>query len=272
MRGVPGAVAGDRQFLHYAGARVAVAWAVAASAFITVFGSREFGASDADIARLTTVFLISQVAGSLGGGVVGDRFGVRSLLVEGSLASLGAVVFAALATDLILIYVAIAIAGLVSMLIVADITMVLDMAPESHWPAYMAALNLILGPLALPAPLILGLLVDVAGFRMMFAIAIALALIGLAAVLSFALRPPRTVEIPLGRPSIGANGCSHISLVRDRALPDPALPQVASVPLPSPSVTIILARRFHVAWGVHRFTPPGCGCAGPQLRASLPAA
>jgi len=194
MRGIPGAVAGDRQFLHYAGARVAVAWAVAASAFITVFGSREFGASDADIARLTTVFLLSQVAGSLGGGMVGDRFGVRSLLVAGSLASLGAVVVAALATDLILVYVAIAIAGLVSMLIVADITMVLDTAPESRRPAYMAALNLILGPLSLPAPLILGLLVDVAGFRMMFTIAIALALIGLAAALSFALRPPRTVE------------------------------------------------------------------------------
>jgi MFS family permease len=126
--------------------------------------------------------------------MVGDRFGVRSLLVAGSLASLGAVVVAALATDLILVYVAIAIAGLVSMLIVADITMVLDTAPESRRPAYMAALNLILGPLSLPAPLILGLLVDVAGFRMMFTIAIALALIGLAAALSFALRPPRTVE------------------------------------------------------------------------------
>ncbi len=126
--------------------------------------------------------------------MVGDRFGVRSLLVAGSLASLGAVVVAALATDLTLIYAAIAIAGLVSMLIVADITMVLDMAPESRRPAYMAALNLILGPLSLPAPLILGLLVDVAGFRMMFTIAIALALIGLAAVLSFALRPARTVR------------------------------------------------------------------------------
>lgn len=126
--------------------------------------------------------------------MVGDRFGVRSLLVAGSLASLGAVVVAALATDLTLIYAAIAIAGLVSMLIVADITMVLDMAPESRRPAYMAALNLILGPLSLPAPLILGLLVDVAGFRMMFTIAIALALIGLAAVLSFALRLARTVR------------------------------------------------------------------------------
>ncbi len=61
-------------------------------------------------------------------------------------------------------------------------------------PAHMAALNLILGPLALPAPLILGLFVDTAGFRIMFAIAIVLALIGLAAVLSFALHPARAVE------------------------------------------------------------------------------
>ena len=195
MRGIPGAVAADRGFLHYAGARVPVVWAVAASAFITVFGARELGATDADIARLTTVFLISQVIGSLGGGLIGDRLGVRSLLVGGSLASLGAVTLAVLASDLTLVFAAIAVAGLMSMLIVADITMVLRLAPEPRRPAYMAALNLILGPLALPAPLVFGLVVDAAGFRAMFAAAIGVALVGLAAVFSFVLRPNGTVDV-----------------------------------------------------------------------------
>lgn len=194
MRGIPGDVAGDRQFLS-----------LRRRARRRRLGRRGLGVHHRF--RLQGIWrerrrhrpadhcIPCKPGGRFsGGGVVGDRFGVRSLLVAGSLASLGAVVVAALATDLTLIYAAIAIAGLVSMLIVADITMVLDMAPESRRPAYMAALNLILGPLSLPAPLILGLLVDVAGFRMMFTIAIALALIGLAAVLSFALRLARTVR------------------------------------------------------------------------------
>lgn len=194
MRGIPRAVSRDHRFLHYAGARVIVAWAVSASAFITVFGTLELGATDADVARLTTVFLVSQVLGSLTGGLLGDRFGVRLLPVVGCLASLTAVALAAIATDLTLIYAAVGVAGLMSMLIVADITMVLELAPVSHRPAYMAGLNLILGPLALPAPLLLGLLIDVSGFRTMFVAAIAVGVVGLAAVVTFAFRSAQTVD------------------------------------------------------------------------------
>jgi MFS family permease len=158
-----------------------------------VLGARDLGATGADVARLTTVFLLSQVTVSLSGGWLGDWFGVRILPVLGSLATVAAIALAFSATDLTLIYAAVALAGLVSMLIVADITIVLEVAPAAKRPEYMAGLNLILGPLALPAPLLLGRLVDVAGFHTMFGAAIVVALAGLLAVLAFAFGPGRKI-------------------------------------------------------------------------------
>ncbi len=191
MRKIPRVLVEDRGFLYYAGARVIVAWAMAAGAFIAVFGARDLGATDSDVARLTTVFLLSQVTGSLSGGWFGDRFGVRYLPVLGSLATVVAVSLAFSATDLTLIYAAVGMAGMASMVIVADITIVLERAPDLCRPTYMAGLNLILGPLALPAPLLLGRLVDVAGFHTMFGTTIVVALAGLLAVLGFAFGPGR---------------------------------------------------------------------------------
>lgn len=188
MRRIPRVFVDNPGFLHYAGARVVVAWAVAATAFIAVYGSRDLGATDSDVARLTTVFLLSQVIGSLSGGWLGDRFGVRMLPILGSLATIVAAVLAVSATNLALIYAAVGASGLVSVIIVSDITVVLELAPESQRPTYMAALNMILGPLSLPAPLLLGWLVDTGGFRGMFTTAIVVGVVGLAAVLSFAIR------------------------------------------------------------------------------------
>jgi hypothetical protein len=195
MRKIPRVFIEDRGFLYYAGARVVVAWAIAATAFITVLGARDLGATGADVARLTMVFLLSQVTGSLSGGWLADWFGVRFLPVLGSLATVAAIALAFSATDLTLIYAAVALAGLVSMLIIADITIVLEVAPAAKRPQYMAGLNLILGPLALPAPLLLGRLVDVAGFHTMFGAAIVVALAGLLAVLGFAFGPGRKMAL-----------------------------------------------------------------------------
>lgn len=201
MRKIPRVFVEDRGFLYYAGARVVVAWAIAATAFIAVLGARDLGATGADVARLTTVFLLSQVTGSLSGGWLGDWFGVLILPVLGSLATVAAIALAFSATDLTLIYAAVALAGLVSMLLIADITIVLEVAPAAKRPEYMAGLNLILGPLALPAPLLLGRLVDVAGFHTMFGAAIVVALTGLLAVLAFAFGPGRTMAARVPAPA-----------------------------------------------------------------------
>jgi hypothetical protein len=87
------------------------------------------------------------------------------------------------------------------MLLIADITIVLEVAPAAKRPEYMAGLNLILGPLALPAPLLLGRLVDVAGFHTMFGAAIVVALTGLLAVLAFAFGPGRTMAARVPAPA-----------------------------------------------------------------------
>lgn len=179
------------QFFKYVVGRITLGWGMMAFSFFAVYSARMLGASDGTVVMYTAVMLVAQTISNIVWGIVNDRAGSRYIPIFGGAAALLATALAAAATGPVAMYGAFIMVGAaLGAFTVSDLSVILDMAPDDRRPTFMAAHNLATAPLVLPAPLMAGLLADLAGFRPMFAAAAALTALGVVMIWRMARSVP----------------------------------------------------------------------------------
>ena len=146
---------------------------------LAVYAARNFGATIPQIGLFTSVMLVTQIAALAGWGIVQDRLGNRYVSVFGDVAAMFAVGLAVIAPNTATIYGTFVLVGIpTSAFSVSDFATVISLAPTAELPSYWAAFNTTLFLLVLPAGMVAGLFVDLAGFKTMYIMSLAFAALG----------------------------------------------------------------------------------------------
>ena len=186
---IPHLLRQDASFRSLVVARLLIGYGMTAFGFFAVFGIRRFDIGLEQIGLLTTILLITQTAANLGGGFLNDRIGPIWLAAAGGVIALVAALLAATALDPVAFFPIFVCVGLSQgVFAIADFTLILDAGPTERMTTYLAAYNVTIAPLLLPAALAAGFLADVAGFRPMFITSGAVALAGIALMIHVARR------------------------------------------------------------------------------------
>ena len=170
---------GDPSFRRYVSGRIVVGWGMMGFTLVSVYSARELGGSLSQIGVFTSVMLLVQIGSLTGWGYLQDRIGSRRTPVLGALVGMLATLLAALAPSADYLYGTFALMGIaLSAFAVSDFSVAIEAAPRAELSSYWAAFNTATFPLLMPAAVVAGLIVDVAGFRAMFATALAFAAVG----------------------------------------------------------------------------------------------
>jgi len=165
-----------------------------------VYALRVLGAPPRQVGVYTTMLLAGQVVGNLVFGWWADWMGHRLVLAAGAAAMSAANLVALLAPSVAMLDVVFVLDGVADAAIfVSGLSILLEMAPVAgERPTYVGLGRTAIAPLAFGAPLAAGVLVDLAGFSTVFAVAAGFSLLGLA-LLILRVREPRSEAI--GEPS-----------------------------------------------------------------------
>lgn len=211
LRDAPALLANDH-FRHFLSFRAFLSIAALADPFYVVFAQRQLGAPDAVVGLYISAMTVARFASNLGWSPLADKRGNRLALQLAALIQMSVPLFALALPPLLrwsvvtrhvpssnhllyylfgIVFVAYGIA--MSGQNLANMTYLLDIAPEYERPAYVGLINTILGVVAF-VPVIGGTLLDHFGFQFLFIIAF---LIDLGAVLaSGMLHEPRIGSSP----------------------------------------------------------------------------
>jgi len=187
----------DPNFRAFLGVRVLSQFAGMGFAFYVIYAVRRFGVSDASAAVLVSVLLIGQVVLGPLMGRLGDRWSHRGIM---SVGALGASLSAILAWQArspgwffaVFLLEAVAIVAIWTIPLALSVSFA---ATEAERPLYVGLSNTLPAPAAILAPAIGGWIADSAGFNTMFVLA-AVAGVGMALALWFAVRDPKRVPLP----------------------------------------------------------------------------
>jgi MFS family permease len=192
VRRLPGILRRNHNFARYLAARGLIILGTMANTFYVLYARHEFAVTDAFAAELTMVALLSQTLSNPLLGWVADRKGWKFLTEICTLLALGAVLVVLGAPSVRWLY---AVFGLMNIAIsgmgLAAMGMPMEFAGEEDLPTLVALANSMLAVPVLLAPVLGGWLVDVAGYSMLFWVAVGLLLAGWAAM-HWAVREPRT--------------------------------------------------------------------------------
>jgi MFS family permease len=191
LRSIPGLVRRDPDLGRYLAARAVSILGAMAPAFYTVFALRSHGAVDWHVGLFTGLLLSGQIVGTLVLGWLADRAGHRAALLVGMAAAVVSNALAVAAPALATFSVAFVLTGInMAAVNISARTVLLEFAPTvAERPIYVGLGNTALAPVSLGAPVLAGLLADAAGFRVAFATAAGLGVIGLG--LLAGVRDPR---------------------------------------------------------------------------------
>ena len=144
------------------------------------FGTRRFDLDVEHIGLLATILLISQTVANLASGFLNDRIGAIGLTIAGAAITPIAALIAFVATDPIALYPIFILVGFSqSAFVMADLTLILDTAPNDQMPTYLATYSAAVYPVLIGASAIAGVIIDVVGFKPMFLLSASLGLIGI---------------------------------------------------------------------------------------------
>jgi MFS family permease len=147
----------------------------------------------------TAMMLLGQSIGTLTLGWVGDHAGHRLVLLIGMTAAAFATAAALVAPSLGAFNVVFVLFGVqASAINVSALNVLLEFSPTAEArPTYVGLGTTAMTPMAFVAPLAGGLLADAVGFRAMFVVSLAFAVVGLV-VLATLVRDPRHVVLAAG--------------------------------------------------------------------------
>jgi len=182
---------GDANVWVFMLARIGANLAWMAVAFYTIYGTREFGISEATAGALFGMLTLAQTVSSPFLGWLGDRVGHRRMFAMGALMLSASALVAILAQSANWLIGAFILAGLgYPAILTIAMTMTLEFGNEENRPYYIGLTNTLIAPATLVAPLVGGWLADVFGFAFTFALAGGAGLVT-ALLLLFVVRDPQ---------------------------------------------------------------------------------
>jgi MFS family permease len=187
LKRVPALLRRDANFTWYLAARALGAVSGMGAAFYTVYALRAWQAPPATVGLFTVLLLAGSIVGTLVLGWVADRAGHVVVVITGVAAAAAANALALGAPSLGVFGFVFVLSGVQqASASVSGLNVLLEFAPaEREGPTYLGLGQTSLAPVAFAAPLVGGLLADVAGFPVVFLIA---ALGGTTALAMLALR------------------------------------------------------------------------------------
>ncbi len=191
---MPGLLRRDRNLSWFLVARAFAITGAMASGFYTVYALRAWQAPAAQAGVFTALMLLGQSAGTLTLGWVADHAGHRLVLLTGMTAGAAGSAVALVAPTLGAFGVVFVLFGVqVAAINVSNLNVLLEFSPTPQaQPTYIGLGSTSMAPVAFVSPLVGGLLADAAGFRAMFVVALAFALVGLV-MMATLVRDPRHV-------------------------------------------------------------------------------
>jgi MFS family permease len=191
IRRVPEILSRNRSFTWYLVCRVFAYFGQMAGGFYTVYALRVLSVPESAVALFTFILLAGQTIANMAFGYVADHVGHKPVLIAGGLA-LGIGNFIALGSQTVqgiyLVFVCYSI--WIAAMNVSALTLAIEFAPPDEVPTFTGLASTLVAPAAFIAPLIGGLLADVAGYPFVFGVA-ACAAMANAALLLLRVRDPR---------------------------------------------------------------------------------
>jgi MFS family permease len=188
----------DRAFVWYLIARALGYLGWMATAFFAVYAVRAFQLADAQAAVFGALLLVSSIGANVLWGWMGDKHSQKLVLILSSAAYAFALLLAAVAANVYFYYAVFFLMGVASTgLMVSDLTLVVEFAPEARRPTYMGLARGIWGPFIGLSPLLGGFLWATYGYPVLIWVSLFLTVVGTALVL-------RRVREPRARQNAGS--------------------------------------------------------------------
>ncbi|MYD08798.1 MAG: MFS transporter [Chloroflexi bacterium] len=182
-RRLRGILRADRNFRWFLAARSLTSLSLTAISFYTIFGIRRFDMSPEFVGSLTSVLLLANMLTSAVIGWVGERWGLRRVLILANVLTVLAIAIALTAEDTRWFYLVFALTGMVNASQWSTImTITVQFCSVAERPFYIGMANSLIAPVTVFAPIIGGWLVDAASFELSFGV---FALAGVLSILVF---------------------------------------------------------------------------------------
>lgn len=159
----------DANFRWFLAFRVLYQFATMGFAFYIVYSLRVFNMDPVTAGYLTAALTISQTIANVGMGWLGDRLGHRSMLIAGALAVALSSFAAWEAPSLGWMYLVFVLSGLANVSFwTIGMAMTVQFGSEAERPVYIGLANTLIAPATIIAPILGGLIADLAGYQMTF--------------------------------------------------------------------------------------------------------
>jgi MFS family permease len=187
---LPDLLRGDRNFRRFLVARWLMTLGNLGTGFVTVSAIYRWQVPDAVVGLYTAVFLIGQMVGNLGSGILADRYGHKLSLEAGALTACLAFGLAWLAPSPEWIYAVFFLMGVnLGTILVSGILVAMEFSEPHRRPTYVGLANTSVGVVGLVAPLV-GAWLAAMSYGWLFAAGAALNLCALVAM-RWWVREPR---------------------------------------------------------------------------------
>ncbi len=194
---LPAVLRSNPNFMRYLASRALIILGTMATAFYIVYARKEFGVDDAFAGTLTMVALVSQTLFTPLLGWLADHKGHKWATEVCTALGIGAAILALVGPSTKWLYgVFVLMNASTSGMMVASLSMVMTFAKPDDLPTYIGLTNTLLAVPILVAPVLGGWIVDLAGFRVLFWVALAMGALGLV-TMRWAVREPEHAESPL---------------------------------------------------------------------------
>jgi MFS family permease len=190
----------DANFRWFLAFRVLFQFATMGFAFYIVYALLAFNMDAVTAGYLTAALTVSQTVANAGMGWLADRFGHRSMLIAGALSVALSSWAAWAAPSIEWLYLVFILSGLANVSYwTIGMAMTVQFGTEAERPVYIGLSNTLIAPATILAPILGGLIADLAGYKVTFALS---AIGGLltAALLYFLVRDPQQ-QNPLNLPA-----------------------------------------------------------------------
>ncbi len=159
----------DANFRWFLVFRVVYQFATMGFAFYIVYSLRAFNMDALTAGYLTAALTVSQTIANIGMGWLGDRLGHRSMMIVGALAVALSSFAAWAAPSIGWMYLVFILSGLANVSFwTIGMAMTVQFGTEAERPIYIGLANTLIAPATIIAPILGGLIADLAGYQLTF--------------------------------------------------------------------------------------------------------
>lgn len=193
-RRLPAVLRADPNFRRYLACQIVTSMGGMALGFLAVYAAQRWHLPDSEAGGFTGAMLIGQSLFNLLFGALADRKGHKLVLELSMLLSALAVGLASLAPAPGWFYAVFALIGASTAgFYLSGVMIVFEFSAPKMRPTYIGLTNTVIGSVSALAPIVGGWLADWMGYRVLFAVAFAIGLVGFA-LLRWSVREPRYVH------------------------------------------------------------------------------